>query len=360
MKLGDLGREIANIQGGGTVAIITDSNVAPLYLAICEESIRTAGLKAVSFIIPAGEESKNASQYIELLEKLAKVPLTRTDGIVALGGGVVGDLGGFVAATYLRGIKLYQVPTTLLAMVDSSIGGKVGIDLAAGKNLAGAFYLPNLIFRDSSVLNTLPDDVFREGCAEVIKYGIILDRSLYDKLTECPINKTVEVGKAVKVNADGDSHCETDIDEVIDRCAQIKTEIVAQDPRDNGVRQLLNFGHTIGHAIEKLSNYRVSHGDAVAKGMYAITRIAVENNWCEQKVLDEVESILKNYGFDLSIPYAAADIVRVIAKDKKRKGDYIDIIIPKEIGRCVIERMSMQEFETAIDKYLSKAERVLV
>ncbi|MBO4235978.1 MAG: 3-dehydroquinate synthase [Firmicutes bacterium] len=331
MKLNELGKEVANIQEGGAVAIITDSNVAPLYLDICEESIKAAGFNAASFVIPAGEKSKNGATYLDLLEKLAGVPLTRSDGIVALGGGVVGDIAGFIAATYMRGIKLYQVPTTLLAMVDSSIGGKTGIDLEAGKNLAGAFYLPNLIFRDTETLKTLPDDVFREGMAEVIKYGLILDAELFDKLDFYVASKDM-------LATEEGAH---ELTSIIDRCAQLKNDIVAADFRDTGARQLLNFGHTIGHAIEKLSDYKVSHGDAVAKGMLRITEISAKKGWCGSDVTFAIENILVKYGFDLGIPYSNEEIFSVIKSDKKRRGSEIEIVVPETIGKCTIKRVSM-------------------
>ena len=338
MKLNELGREIASIQDCGTVAVITDSNVAPLYLEVCEESIKAAGLKAVSFVIPAGEKSKIGEMYLELLEKLANVPLTRADGIVALGGGVVGDLAGFIAATYMRGIKLYQVPTTLLAMVDSSIGGKTGIDLAAGKNLAGAFYLPSLIFRDTETLKTLPEEVFREGMAEVIKYGVILDAELFDKLNYYVASKDMLMSDAGM----------DELTATIDRCAQLKNEIVALDMHDTGARQLLNFGHTIGHAVEKLSDYSVSHGDAVAKGMLRIAEISVAQGWCSHDVKEKIESILLKYGFDLEIPYAGEEIFSVMTSDKKRRGEDIEIVVPEEIGRCRIKRISIEAMEKLI------------
>ena len=338
MKLKKLGKEILNIQRGGTVAIITDSNVAPLYLEICEESIKAAGLKAASFVIPAGEKSKNGGVYLELMEKLADVPLTRTDGIVALGGGVVGDLAGFIAATYMRGIKLYQVTTTLLAMVDSSIGGKTGIDLAAGKNLVGAFHLPSLILRDTEMLKTLPGEVFREGMAEVIKYGVIFDAELFDKLNFYVVSKDM-------LMSDGGMEELTDI---IELCAKFKNEIVALDLHDNGARQLLNFGHTIGHAIEKLSDYTVSHGDAVAKGMLRMAEISASQGWCGRDVRDAIENILNKYGFDLSIPYTGEEILGVIRSDKKRKGEEIEIVVPEKIGKCSIKRILLEELKSII------------
>ena len=331
MKLSEVGKEIANIQESGTVAIITDSNVAPLYLKICEDSIKTSGLNAISFVIPAGEKSKSGEVYLGLLEKLASSGITRSDGIAALGGGVVGDIAGFLAATYMRGVKFYQIPTTLLSMVDSSIGGKTGINLSSGKNLAGAFYLPSLIFRDIELLSTLGDDIFREGMAEVIKYAIAFDEELFERL-----NKNVIDRETVKTSKE-------ELKEIIERCVKIKNDIVAMDFRDNGARQLLNFGHTIGHAIEKLSDYNISHGDAVAKGMMKITEIAEGVSWCNSDTLKDVEGILLKYGFDLDIPYSGKEIFDIILNDKKRRGDEIEIVIPERIGKCGIKRMSITE-----------------
>ena len=331
MKLSEVGKEIANIQESGTVAIITDSNVAPLYLKICEDSIKASGLNAISFVIPAGEKSKSGEVYLGLLEKLASSGLTRSDGIAALGGGVVGDIAGFLAATYMRGVKFYQIPTTLLSMVDSSIGGKTGINLASGKNLAGAFYLPSLIFRDIELLSTLGDDIFREGMAEVIKYGIAFDEELFERL-----NKNVIDRETVKTSKE-------ELKDIIERCVKIKNDIVAMDFRDNGARQLLNFGHTIGHAIEKLSDYNISHGDAVAKGMMKITEIAEGMSWCNTDTFNYVNDILLKYGFDLDIPYSGREIFDIILNDKKRRGDEIEIVVPEKIGKCGIKRMSITE-----------------
>lgn len=329
MKLHELGEAIVNIQGKGNVAIITDSNVANIHLDTCEKSLRDAGLKVVNFIIEPGEESKTGEVYLDLLEKLAEVPLTRTDGIVALGGGVVGDMAGFLAATYLRGIRIYQVPTTLLAAVDSSIGGKTGIDLKAGKNLAGAFYEPDLILQDTELLRSLTSEVFRNGCAEVIKYGVISDSDLFIRLNANPIHVTMD---------------EAELTRLIERCVKIKKTIVASDLRDNGKRQLLNFGHTIGHAVETLSDYQVSHGEAVAKGMLRMSEIAEKQGWCKPDVPKSIKEILLKYGFNLEIPYSNDEVLQVIRKDKKRKSDYIDIVIPEKIGKCRIERVDMNDF----------------
>lgn len=249
MELRQIGTALAEVQRGGKICIISDRNVASLYMDICRESLEEAGYGVWEYVLPPGEASKNGTNYLRILEYLAAVPFTRSDGIVALGGGMVGDLAGFVAATYMRGINVYQVPTTLLAAVDSSVGGKTAIDLPSGKNLAGAFHQPKLVLQDSRLLNTLPSDVYREGMAEVIKYGMIHDRKLFKRL-------------------ENPTEVRNSLDEVIKTCVGIKKEYVEADEFDRGLRHKLNFGHTLGHAMEQAEGYRLSHGDAVAKGMY--------------------------------------------------------------------------------------------
>lgn len=340
MQLKKLGSLVKDIQTGGNascgtcgsasrgtcgnVAIVTDENVAKLYLDEAVSSLENEGFTVTTFVVEPGERSKSGEVYLDLLNGFAEIPLTRTDGIVALGGGVVGDLAGFAAATFLRGIKVYQVPTTLLAAVDSSVGGKTAINLKAGKNLAGAFHVPALVLQDSSLLETLPSEVFMDGFAEVIKYGVLADKSLFQLLKD-------------KENVD------SNLEDIIARCVEIKREIVAGDLYDTGQRQLLNFGHTIGHTIEILSDFKVSHGYAVAKGMMRITEISYKMGWCNQETLDEVKEILGLYDYDLSIGYSSNEIFSVLKADKKRKGDFIDLVIPKTIGNCVLKRVSMDE-----------------
>lgn len=335
MKLSELGEKIVGIQGLGSVAVITDDNVAKLHLDSCEKSLKDAGLKVYSFIIPAGEESKTGETYLDLLEKLAWIPLTRSDGIVALGGGVVGDMAGFLAATYLRGIKIYQVPTTLLAAVDSSVGGKTGIDLKSGKNLAGAFYPPNLILQDTSLLRTLSPGDFRNGCGEIIKYGVISDVDLFTRLRANPIGVTMDEGE---------------LGRIIERCVRIKTAMVSSDLKDEGERRLLNFGHTIGHAVETLSDYKVTHGEAVAKGMLKMAEISKKQGWCKPEVPKDIKDILLKYGFNIEITYGAHEVFEVIEKDKKRRADYIDIVVPEKIGKCRIERVTLDHFKTMLEE----------
>lgn len=300
-------------------AILSDSNVAPLYLDGVAASLSQAGLETISFCIPAGEASKTGEQYLALLSCLAEQPLTRSDVLVALGGGVVGDLGGFAAATYLRGLPFVQLPTTLLAAVDSSVGGKTAIDLPAGKNLAGAFYQPRLVLCDPETFATLPDVVFSDGCAEVVKYGMLGSAPLLTQLKEGAMA--------------------SDLEGVIAACVGMKRDIVERDEFDLGERQLLNLGHTLGHAIEGLSHYAVSHGSAVAMGMACITRAAVRRGLCPPDCLDVLLDLLARFSLPHGTDYSAAALYQAALGDKKRTGDTLALIVPTALGRS--ERMEI-------------------
>ncbi len=305
-------------------AILSDSNVAPLYAERLEASLRGSGFDPVTFIIPAGEESKCAEYYLAFLSFLAKNKLTRSDCLFALGGGVVGDLCGFSAATYLRGIEFIQIPTTLLAMVDSSVGGKTAIDIPEGKNLVGAFYQPSLVICDYETLSTLSEDIFSDGCAEVIKYGIINDKPLFEKLRS-PILPQIE--------------------EIIENCVRDKRDVVDADERDTGVRQLLNLGHTAAHSIEILSNFEISHGSAVAIGTVLIMRAAVKMGLCTQSELEDVESMLRSYGLPTECPYGAKELSDIALSDKKRDGGSMTLIMPYGIGDSRLYRVNVSELE---------------
>ena len=320
--LSGIGGKTREVLGNAqTVAIVTDDTVKALYAQDVAESLKQEGFSPLCFSFPPGEESKSIETYCSLLNWLAEHRLTRTDAIVALGGGVVGDLAGFAAATYLRGIPLVQVPTTLLAMVDSSVGGKTAIDLPSGKNLAGAFYQPQMVFCDPGVLATLPSDVFNDGCAEVIKYGMIRDAALLQKLTLLQQHLT----------------------EVIERCVSIKRAIVQNDVFDTGERQLLNFGHTIGHAVETLSRYEISHGSAVAVGMSVMTRAAVRKNLCPAECQSALERSLELFSLPGRTDYAPKALYEAALNDKKRAGGSITEVVPRAPGECVLRKMPVGE-----------------
>lgn len=306
-----------------TVAVVTDDTVKALYLPPVTQSLARAGFRVLSFSLPPGEASKNAEQYFALLNWLAENKLTRADAIVALGGGVVGDLAGFAAATYLRGIALIQVPTTLLAMVDSSVGGKTAIDLPSGKNLAGAFYQPSMVLCDPGVLETLPPQAFSDGCAEVIKYGMIRQGALLETLLEISVREQLA--------------------EIIAICVTIKRNIVQEDVFDTGERQLLNFGHTIGHAIEQLSRYEVSHGRAVAIGMGLITRAAVRKNLCPPESQTALERLLALFELPNRTDYPPQALYEAALSDKKRDASAITEIVPSAFGKCELRKMPVSE-----------------
>lgn len=305
-------------------AILTDDTVAGLYKDRLIASLNSCGYTTELFVIPHGEKSKSAKYYIDFLNFLAEKCITRSDCIFALGGGVVGDLAGFTAATFLRGIKFIQIPTTLLAMVDSSVGGKTAIDLDAGKNLAGAFYQPSLVICDCSTLDTLDEGIFRDGCAEIIKYGIINDRPLFDKLKK-PIKPQIE--------------------DIIANCVKNKRDIVNLDECDNGVRQLLNLGHTAAHAIEQISNFEISHGSAVAMGTAIIARAAAKLGICPEEDKNEIISLLSQYKLPTKCPYSAGQLAQISLTDKKRKGKKINLIMPFCIGRSEIYPVDVDNIE---------------
>ena len=321
--LNTLGAEVKQICNAAKVAIISDSNVWPLYGMTAVDSLRNAGFRVVNCIFPAGEASKNGSTYLQVLDFLAENELTRSDLIIALGGGVVGDLAGFSAATYLRGIPYIQVPTTLLAAVDSSVGGKTAIDLPAGKNLCGAFYQPSLVLCDTNTLNSLQKDTFRDGCAEVIKYGILYDPALFAHLEEKGLS--------------------FDREDVIARCVELKRNVVMEDEFDTGERMKLNLGHTIGHGVEAKSNFTVSHGKAVAIGMAIVSRASR----CEDS--DRIIGCLKTFGLPVETDCTAQELYLAALSDKKRSGGTVNLIIPRFIGQCDIIATPIENIPTFIE-----------
>lgn len=328
--LPQLGAYLKTVSRAEKIAIISDSNVWPLYGNAAIESLQRSGYKdTVSYCFPAGEASKNGETYLEILEFLATNHLTRSDCIIALGGGVTGDMAGFAAATYLRGIDYIQVPTTLLAAVDSSVGGKTAIDLKAGKNLAGAFCQPKLVLCDLDTLNTLPKDIFRDGCAEVIKYGVLYDPDLFRHLGEFGV----------------DFHRE----DVISRCIELKRDVVSGDEFDRGIRQMLNLGHTIGHGVEANSNFTVSHGQAVAIGMGMVSRAASKRGICAESGRDAIVEVVTKFGLPVTTGYSAKDIYLSALSDKKRSGGTVNLIVPRAIGDCIILPTAVEELESFIE-----------
>lgn len=311
-----LGEEITKLGRVNKVCVVTDTHVDALYGVHVKEDLKNAGFDVSYFVFPFGERNKSIPVYRNLVEDLCETRFTRSDLIVALGGGVVGDLAGFAAATFQRGIRYIQVPTTLLAAVDSSVGGKTAVDLQAGKNQVGCFYQPSAVICDIDTLKTLPDEQYRCGCAEVIKYAILKSRKFYDELMQTPVSRQYE--------------------HVISTCVEMKKEYVEKDEFDTGERMFLNLGHSIGHAVETLSDYSTLHGQAISVGMADIARSSVRNGLCSEKTCDEIIAILKKYGLPTENPYNTEDIVGVMLSDKKLIGGRLNLIIPEEIGKCRI------------------------
>lgn len=327
--LSTLGQETAKLGKAKKVAVISDSNVWPLHGQKTVYSLESSGFQVIRFVIPAGESSKNGQTYLDLLNFLAEHQLTRSDMIVALGGGVVGDLTGFAAATFLRGIRFIQIPTTLLAAVDSSVGGKTAIDLPAGKNLAGAFYQPSLVLCDLDLLNTLPEEIFRDGCAEVIKYGVLYDPKLFAHLTEHGLY--------------------FDREAVIARCVELKRDVVMEDEFDTGARMKLNLGHTIGHGVEAHSNFTVSHGKAVAVGMAIVAKSGSQYGICSETVKDQIISTIRKFGLPTETANNAEELYRSALSDKKRSGGTVNLIVPVNIGDCIIRPTPVEEVKSFIE-----------
>lgn len=321
--LDTIGKAAKEVSKAKTVVVVSDSNVFPLYGNAVLRSLEAEQFSCLHYVFPAGEESKCAATYLSLLGFLAEHKVTRTDLLIALGGGVVGDLTGFAAATYLRGVKYIQIPTTLLAAVDSSVGGKTAIDLPEGKNLVGAFYQPSLVLCDLDTLNTLPQDVFQDGCAEVIKYGVLYDPELFAHLDQKGL--------------------EFDRETVIAKCVQWKRDVVAEDEFDTGARKKLNLGHTIGHGVEAGSHFAISHGKGVAIGMAIVSRASVAMGIFSQEDAERVINCLIKFHLPTSTEFSPELLMNAALSDKKRRGGLVDLILPETIGFCRIQPTPVEE-----------------
>jgi len=326
-KVGAYTRELTKAQ---TAVLVTDDIVDALYAERAEKSLQEAGCQTLKFVFPNGEASKNLRVYGEILEFLAEHRVTRTDCIVALGGGVVGDMAGFAAATYQRGIDFVQVPTTLLSCVDSSVGGKTAVDLSAGKNLVGAFYQPRAVLCDPETLHTLSEQIFADGMAEVIKYGAIFSREFFDFLAQNDAKENIET--------------------VIERCVTFKRDVVEKDERDLGLRGLLNFGHTLGHAVEASSHFSVSHGSAVAIGMVLMARGAYRCGITNADCTEEIIRVLKKYHLPTETEFSAAELYSHALSDKKRDGGKITLIVPRTLGECILYKTDTEKLARVIEE----------
>ena len=308
-------------------AVVTDSNVGPLYAETVKNSFSDR-FEVRVITIPAGESSKSPAMLAHLWEQLADFGLTRTDAVLALGGGVVGDLAGFAAATILRGVDFIQVPTTLLAQVDSSVGGKVAIDLEHGKNLAGAFWQPRMVLMDPDTLTTLPDETFSDGMAEVLKYGCISDRTFFDFLMTCRSRAGIM------------EHIEL----VLKTCCALKAQVVLEDERDTGRRMILNFGHTLGHAYELAYHYeKYTHGQAVAAGMCRAAELGVTLGITPEDIPERIRTAVLRFGLPDAIDCTMEDYRRAIGLDKKSAGNQISLVLLRELGQADPVRMNRAE-----------------
>jgi len=319
-----LGAHVLESLGEVSVAVVTDDHVAPLYLARAVQSLENAGLRVRTITLPHGEQTKCLAQLAHLYDFLCESRITRRDAVVALGGGVIGDLTGLAAATFLRGVHFIQVPTTLLAQVDSSVGGKVAVDLPQGKNLVGAFYQPEFVLVDPDTLSTLTDDYWRDGLGEVVKYGCIGDADLFALLEACAPG-----GRAALMAR---------IDEILLHCIQAKADVVAKDERDTGLRMTLHFGHTIAHAVETCQRYEgLRHGEAVALGMHVMTRLTEGKAMTTPGTADRLDALLRHLGMPMQLPdIPEGDLIAAMGMDKKSAGKSLRVIALKAIGECYI------------------------
>ena len=325
------------------VMIITDENVASFgYLGSLQEAISPITKAVHTITLPAGEAQKSSANYIYLQEQLATLNYSRTDVLIALGGGVIGDLVGFTAATYLRGIPYIQMPTTLLSAIDSSVGGKTAIDLPQGKNLVGAFYQPARVLCDLTTFHTLSQSIFEDGCAELIKYGMILDDEL--------LNDLMTRDQPLTALSD-------DLANIVKRCVEIKRNVVLEDEHDLGLRQLLNFGHTIGHAIEQVSHYKVSHGRGVATGMILTQLMAEKEGLTDLILAERFNQLLNQYHLldqvYLAKAYTFADLLDAMTNDKKRRGGEITEIFPESFGKCELKTITFDQYANWLEKFFT-------
>lgn len=327
--LSKAGDYVSRIFSGKRIMIISDDHVFPLYGGLLEKSLGSF-CECHSLVLPHGEATKNFCSLPQIYRALLKAKISRSDAVIALGGGVIGDLAGFAASTFLRGIQLIQIPTSLLAQVDSSVGGKVAVDLTEGKNLVGSFYQPSIVLIDPLVLHTLPERFINDGMGEVIKYGCIRDSALFDTLeSHSSFNDLKE-----------------ELPAIIHRCVDIKRAVVEQDPFDTGERMLLNFGHTLAHTIEQHFSYnRESHGEAVAIGMYQLTLLSERESLTEEGTARRILHVLRTYGLPSSCGVPLGNLTETIRLDKKNLNNHLNLVFLKRIGDSYIYPASAAFFE---------------
>ena len=320
----DIGKKLKQIARGNKTAIITDDVVMPLYSDSIIGELSGCGFETCVYVLPHGEASKNGREYLKILEFLAESGLDRRDTVVALGGGVVGDIAGFAAATYLRGIDCVQIPTTLLSMTDSSVGGKTAIDLKAGKNLAGAFKQPKFVAIDTDFLETLPEAEIKNGLGELIKYAVI------------------EGGEILTMLEDGFGK---NVQKIVEAAVDIKRRVVEADEKESGLRRILNFGHTPAHAAEKLSGFTLPHGVAVAAGVNLMLRASIRKADCPARDAQRIEKLCVKYGLPVAFEYTAKRLAEASAGDKKTEGEFINLVLADKIGSVFSIKVPKTELE---------------
>ncbi len=324
-SLDEIGRILKKYTTGIKILIITNPTIAEYYLKTVDRSLQEAGFQVFTAQVPEGEEHKSLGEANRLYAICVEYKLERESVIVGLGGGVIGDLAGYVAATFMRGVPIVQVPTTLLAQVDSSVGGKVAVNLPEGKNLVGSFYQPLLVYIDLAVLKTLPREEMEAGMAEVIKYGVILDKNFFEYLEE-NIKRLRELDWEV-------------LETVVVRCCRLKAGIVEKDEKEKGLRAILNFGHTLGHALEALTDYKkYKHGEAVAIGMIGACRIAEEMGMLKKEARDRIEHLIGKAGLPgrIAVKLSVDSIIQILSLDKKVRAGKVRFVLPERIGRVVV------------------------
>ena len=328
---------VARRTAGGTVAfVVSNTNVNPLYGEVVNQSLRDAGYTVATKVVGVGEAIKTMSVLSDVLECMADAQMTRDDLVVALGGGVVGDLAGFAASIYMRGCHVLQVPTSLLAMVDSSVGGKTAVDLVNGKNLAGTFFQPSAVIASIQCLTTINRQLFTDSCGEVLKYGVMSDADLFEELERKPINE-------------GEYDLKR-IEKIVKRCVEIKRDVVDTDEREHGLRQILNLGHTIGHAIEAESSYTLGHGSCVAAGMCFIVRACAKRGLCSDEVAQRVVSTVEHYGLPTGSNVSTDSLYERALADKKRHGDTINVVLVRDIGKVEVSTLTVADFRKLIEE----------
>lgn len=333
--LAELPREIQGLFGMRRLFLMVDAQVVGLYGQEVRENLQKSGFHTDVLSFPPGEDHKTMSTLTSLLQQLTNLQADRKSVVIALGGGVTGDLVGLAAALYMRGIPVVQVPTTLLAAVDSSVGGKTAVNLPQGKNLVGSFWQPSLVVCDPKVFQTLSPALWLDGMGEVIKTFLLGDAVAFERLAVEGNNFPVE--------------------EMIQRCVQIKAAVVLADEREEDGRRLLNLGHTIGHALEQVSGYSVHHGQAVAYGLYLIYRIAASLGVCSAELADKVEALLRKFGFPLDYEFSVEALTLAMVQDKKRLGENITVVLPEAVGRCRLHTLPLEQFRALVTEAIYKA-----